>query len=120
MEHKYGQDVVSWTWMISGPAKCGFVEEAVLKFMYMDVEPNYATLVIVMSACFSLGAFKFERGFCEEAARLFQQMVQGGEAEPNEATIVNISSACSSIGALSLGQWIHPYYGKRWEEYFLS
>ncbi|KAH0974237.1 hypothetical protein GBA52_016136 [Prunus armeniaca] len=50
-----------------------------------------------------------QRGFCEEAARLFQQMVQGGEAEPNEATIVNISSACSSIGALSLGQWIHPY-----------
>ncbi|CAL2258917.1 unnamed protein product [Prunus armeniaca] len=91
--------------------------------MSMDVEPNYATLVIAMSACFSLGAFKFgivyswtgmvggyaQRGFCEEAARLFQQMVQGGEAEPNEATIVNISSACSSIGALSLGQWIHPY-----------
>ncbi|VVA34197.1 PREDICTED: pentatricopeptide repeat-containing [Prunus dulcis] len=67
MEHKHGQDVVSWTWMISGPAKCGFVEEAILKFMYMDVEPNYATLVIVMSACFSLGAFKFGKvvhGYC--------------------------------------------------------
>ncbi|CAL9029052.1 unnamed protein product [Prunus brigantina] len=67
MERKYGQDVVSWTSMISGPAKCGFVEEAVLKFMSMDVEPNYATLVIVMSACFSLGAFKFGKvvhGYC--------------------------------------------------------
>ncbi|CAL9018241.1 unnamed protein product [Prunus brigantina] len=165
-------DVVSWTSMISGLAKCGFVEEAILKFMSMDVEPNYATLVIVMSACSSLGAFKFgkavhgyclrnlrarniildnavldfylrcgslesarylfvnmpkrdvyswtsvvggyaQRGFCEEAVRLFQQMVQRGEAVPNEATIVNASSACSSIGALSLGQWVHNYVSMR-------
>ncbi|KAM1804524.1 hypothetical protein ACFX12_030378 [Malus domestica] len=165
-------DVVSWTSMISGLNKCGFVEEAIVKFMSMDVPPNSTTLVIVMSACSSLGALKFgksvhgycmrklsernvildnavldfymrcgslvsarylfvnmprrdvyswtsmvggyaQRGFCDEAVKLFQGMVQGEEVEPNEATIVNVLAACSSIGALSLGQWVNSYISAR-------
>ncbi|XP_015875883.3 pentatricopeptide repeat-containing protein At1g08070, chloroplastic [Ziziphus jujuba] len=165
-------DVVSWTSIISGLSKCGFEEEAIVKFSSMDVEPNSTTLVSVISACSSLGAFKlgkaihgfsmrklcqtnivldnamldfyvrcgslvnaryiFEnmpkrdvvswttivggyahRGFCEEAVRLFNEMIRGGEAEPNEATIVNVLSACSSTGALSLGQWVHSYIATR-------
>ncbi|KAM1041065.1 hypothetical protein TB1_029628 [Malus domestica] len=158
--------------MISGLNKCGFVEEAIVKFMSMDVQPNSTTLVIVMSACSSLGALRFgkfvhgycmrklsernvtldnavldfymrcgslvsarylfvnmpkrdvyswttmvggyvQRGFCDEAMRLFQEMVQGEEVEPNEATIVNVLSACSSIGALSLGKWVNSYISAR-------
>ncbi|KAM1701667.1 hypothetical protein ACFXTH_027025 [Malus domestica] len=144
-------DVVSWTSMISGLNKCRFVEEAIVKFMSMDVPPNSTTLVIVMSACLSLGALKFgksvhgycmrklsernvildnavldfymrcgslvggyaQRGFCDEAVKLFQEMVQGEEVEPNEDTIVNVLSACSSIGALSLGQWVNSYISAR-------
>ncbi|KAH7543544.1 hypothetical protein FEM48_Zijuj02G0195200 [Ziziphus jujuba var. spinosa] len=51
-------DVVSWTSIISGLSKCGFEEEAIVKFSSMDVEPNSTTLVSVISACSSLGAFK--------------------------------------------------------------
>ncbi|PRQ20813.1 putative pentatricopeptide [Rosa chinensis] len=165
-------DVVSWTSMISGLSKCGFVEEAIVKFMSMDVKPNSTTLVTVLSSCSTLRALKFgkafhghclrnfrernlildnavldfylrcgslasarylfvnmpkrdvvswtivvggyaQRGFCEEAVKLFQQLLQGGEAEPNEATIVNVLSACSSICALSSGQQVHAYISNR-------
>ncbi|PRQ20846.1 putative pentatricopeptide [Rosa chinensis] len=165
-------DVVSWTSMISGLSKCGFVEEAIVKFMSMDVKPNSTTLVTVLSSCSTLRALKFgkavhghclrnfrernlildnavldfylrcgslasarylfvnmpkrdvvswtimvggyaQRGFCEEAVKLFQQLLQGGEAEPNEATIVNVLSACSSICALSSGQQVHSYISTR-------
>ncbi|CAN6563268.1 unnamed protein product [Malus baccata var. baccata] len=158
--------------MISSLNKCRFVEEAIVKFMSMDVPPNSTTLVIVMSACSSLGALKFgksvhgycmrklfernvildnavldfymrcgslvsarclfvnmpkrdvyswtsmvggyaQTGFCDEAVKLFQEMVQGKEVEPNEDTIVNVLSACSSIGALSLGQWVNSYISAR-------
>lgn len=52
-------DVVSWTSIVSGLSKCGFEQEAIVKFSSMDVEPNSTTLVSVISACSSLGAFKF-------------------------------------------------------------
>ncbi|KAG6632465.1 hypothetical protein CIPAW_13G161400 [Carya illinoinensis] len=54
-----------------------------------------------------------QRGSSEEAVRVFQEMVEVGEALPNEATIVSVLSACSSIGALSLGQWVHSYIDSR-------
>lgn len=50
-------DVVSWTSIVSGLSKCGFEHEAIVKFSSMDVEPNSTTLVSVISACSSLGAF---------------------------------------------------------------
>lgn len=165
-------DVVSWTSIVSGLSKCGFEEEAIVKFSSMDVKPNSTTLVSVMSACASLRALKLgkaihgyslrnldgnntilgnvivdfyvrcgslegakylfvnmpkrdvvswttmiggyaQRGFGEEAVRVFQEMVEGGEAQPNEVTIVNVLSACSSIGALNLGQWVHSYIDTR-------
>jgi pentatricopeptide repeat protein len=165
-------DVVSWTSIISGLSKCGFEEEAIVKFSSMDVKPNANTLVSVMSACASLRALTLgkaihgyslrnldgnnailgnvmvdfyvrcgslesakylfvnmpkrdvvswttmiggyaQRGFCEEAVRVFQEMVERGEAHPNEVTIVNVLSACSSMGALNLGQWVHSYIDTR-------
>lgn len=161
-------DVVSWTSIISGLSKLGFEEEALGKFLSMNVRPNSATLVTALSACSSLGYLKLgkaihglrlrsvdeesvsldnalldfyvkcgslrsaenlfvkmpnrdvvswttiiggyaQSGLCEEAVRIFQNMVQEGEAEPNEATLINVLSACSSMSALNLGQWIHSY-----------
>ncbi|KAL5566647.1 hypothetical protein UlMin_029811 [Ulmus minor] len=52
-------NVVSWTSIISGLSKSGFEEEAIVKFASMDVEPNYVTLVSVMSACTCLRALRF-------------------------------------------------------------
>ncbi|XP_050937137.1 pentatricopeptide repeat-containing protein At1g08070, chloroplastic-like isoform X2 [Cucumis melo] len=54
-----------------------------------------------------------QSGLCEEAVRVFQNMVHAGEAIPNEATLVNVLSACSSISALHLGQWVHSYINSR-------
>ncbi|KAJ7947556.1 Pentatricopeptide repeat [Quillaja saponaria] len=51
-------DVVSWTSIISGLSKCGFEAEAIAKFSLMDVKPNSATLVSVLSACSSLRALR--------------------------------------------------------------
>lgn len=51
-------DVVSWTSIISGLAKLGFEEEALGKFLSMNVRPNSATLVSALSACSSLGCLK--------------------------------------------------------------
>ncbi|KAM2748724.1 hypothetical protein EV2_027715 [Malus domestica] len=98
---------VSWTSMILGLNKCRFVEEAIVKFMSMDVPPNFTTLVIVMSACSSLGALKCSVGFLHEMWVFGDG--SGEEVEPNEDTVVNVLSACSSIGALSLGQWVNSY-----------
>ncbi|KAK9274157.1 hypothetical protein L1049_018971 [Liquidambar formosana] len=66
----------------------------------------------VVSWTTMVGGF-VQRGFCEEAVGLFQEMVKRGEAEPNEATIVNVLSACSVLGTLSLGQWVHSYMSER-------
>ncbi|CAK9183479.1 unnamed protein product [Ilex paraguariensis] len=52
-------DVVSWTSMISGLSKCGFEQEAIARFLVMDVKPNCNTIVSVLSACSTLGAIKF-------------------------------------------------------------
>lgn len=56
-----------------------------------------------------------ERGFCEEAVSVFQEMEKTKEAEPNEATLVNVLSACSSISALSFGQYVHSYISTRYD-----
>ncbi|PSR90197.1 Pentatricopeptide repeat-containing protein [Actinidia chinensis var. chinensis] len=165
-------DTVSWTSIVSGLSKLGFEEEAIGWFLSMDVEPNPATLVSVLSACSSIRDVKFgkaihgyrlknfcednvildnavldfymkcgslnsarylfvkmlkrdvvswttmvgglaQRGFCQEAIMLFQDLLQRGEAEPNEATIVNALSACSSLCALSWGRWVHTYVSTR-------
>ncbi|KAL6966470.1 hypothetical protein U1Q18_032250 [Sarracenia purpurea var. burkii] len=169
-------DIVSWTSIVSGLSKLGFVEEAIVRFLSMDVKPNATTLVSVLSACtFSIRSVKkgksihgysvknfseednlilgnalldfymkcrslrsaqymfvrmpqrdvvswttmvcgfAQSGFCEEAVRLFQDMLQRGEAKPNEATVVNVLSACSLLCDLSLGRWLHAYVDSRYD-----
>ncbi|XP_057953460.1 pentatricopeptide repeat-containing protein At1g08070, chloroplastic-like [Malania oleifera] len=54
-----------------------------------------------------------QRGCCEEAVQVFQEMVRGHETEPNEATLVNVLTACSTLGTLSLGQSVHFYICRR-------
>lgn len=50
--------VVSWTSIISGFSKCGFADDAIVMFSFMDVDPNANTLVSVLSACSSLRSLK--------------------------------------------------------------
>ncbi|KAF9599326.1 hypothetical protein IFM89_036624 [Coptis chinensis] len=54
-----------------------------------------------------------QRGYYEEAVRIFQEMLQGGEVQPNEATLVNVLHVCASLGDLSLGKRVHSYMDSR-------
>ncbi|KAK7327890.1 hypothetical protein VNO77_21983 [Canavalia gladiata] len=55
----YSLDVVSWTSIVSGLAKCGFEAQAIHAFSSMNVKPNAATLVSALSACSNLRALRF-------------------------------------------------------------
>ncbi|XP_059634052.1 pentatricopeptide repeat-containing protein At1g08070, chloroplastic-like [Cornus florida] len=81
--------------------KCGSLEAARYLFVNMPKRDVFTWTIMV-------GGLN-KRGFCEEAIRVFQDMVERGEVEPNEATIVSVLTACSSLGALSLGRWVHNY-----------
>ncbi|XP_023733225.1 pentatricopeptide repeat-containing protein At1g08070, chloroplastic [Lactuca sativa] len=165
-------NVVSWTSIISGFAKCGLEDNAIFMFSWMDVDPNANTLVSVLSACSNIrelnlgkavhcyalknsiqrnaildnallhfymqvgslenaqylfakmpkrdvvswstmvGGF-VQRGFCEKAIHVFNEMVKVGEVKPNEATVVNVMAACASLGSLSLCGWVHSYIQER-------
>ncbi|KAL5831970.1 hypothetical protein ACOSQ4_017324 [Xanthoceras sorbifolium] len=86
-------------------ARCGSPESARYLFVKMPRRD-------VVSWTTMIGGYA-QRGFCEEAMRVFQEMLQTKETEPNEATIVNVLTACSSISALSLGQSVHSYISSR-------
>ncbi|KAJ6842938.1 pentatricopeptide repeat-containing protein [Iris pallida] len=52
------RDVVSWTGLISGYVKGGLFQEALELFRRMDVDPNDATLVTLLSVCGRLGELR--------------------------------------------------------------
>ncbi|XP_077224522.1 pentatricopeptide repeat (PPR) superfamily protein [Tasmannia lanceolata] len=57
-------DLVSWNTIIDGYVQCGLCEEALRLFLRMHrsgVEPDEATLVVVLSACSNMGALDFGR-----------------------------------------------------------
>ncbi|OVA19414.1 Pentatricopeptide repeat [Macleaya cordata] len=82
-------------------AECGLIVSARNLFESMHKRD-------VVSWTTMIGGYA-KTGFYEEAIRVFQVMIEGGEAEPNEATLVTILSVCVSVGSLSLGQWVHSY-----------
>ncbi|EXB93300.1 hypothetical protein L484_015288 [Morus notabilis] len=86
-------------------ASCGSLKYAGNLFVKMPKRDVFSWTTLI-------GGYA-QKGFCEEAARVFQEMIEGGEAEPNEVTIINLLSACSSVGALNLGEWIHSYIRRR-------
>ncbi|KAK4856163.1 hypothetical protein QYF36_014726 [Acer negundo] len=95
------------------------LENAVLDFYVRRGSPESARHLFVkmpkrdvVSWTTMIGGY-VQRGFCEEAVRVFQEMLQTKETEPNEATLVNVLSACSSISALNLGQSVHSYINSR-------
>ncbi|KAK7391112.1 hypothetical protein VNO78_19484 [Psophocarpus tetragonolobus] len=56
------RDVVSWTGLISGYVKAGLFNEAIALFLRMDVKPNVATFVSILSACGKLGCLNSGKG----------------------------------------------------------
>lgn len=96
-----GFNIVWGNAMLDFYVRCGSILAAKYLFVKMPKRD-------VVSWSILIGGYA-ERGYCEEAIRVFQEMVKSKEAEPNEATIVNALSACSSISSLSLGQFVHGY-----------
>uniref|UniRef100_A0A5B7BBZ3 Pentatricopeptide repeat-containing protein n=1 Tax=Davidia involucrata TaxID=16924 RepID=A0A5B7BBZ3_DAVIN len=66
-------DVVSWTSVISGLSKCGFDEEAIVRFLSMDIKPNSITLVSVISACSNMRAIKLGKAIHGHSLKNFNE-----------------------------------------------
>ncbi|KAF3789670.1 Pentatricopeptide repeat-containing protein [Nymphaea thermarum] len=67
------RDVVAWNAMLSGYVQCGLASDALELFhrmMLLKVEPNYVSLVAVLSACSQMGSLaqgKWVHAFIERA-----------------------------------------------------
>lgn len=97
------RDVVSWNSMIDGCAKVGNVSLSIGFFNQMPVTVrNVVTWNSVLALHVRVKDF-------EECLRLFDRMVESGEAMPNEATLVSVLTACANLGRLSVGMWVHSY-----------
>ncbi|KAJ0021651.1 hypothetical protein Pint_31083 [Pistacia integerrima] len=80
-----GFNIVFGNAMLDFYLRCGSILAAEYLFVKMPERDvvSWSTLI---------GGYA-QRGFCEEAIRVFKEMVKTKEAEPNEATIVNALSA---------------------------
>ncbi|XP_027334790.1 pentatricopeptide repeat-containing protein At2g22410, mitochondrial [Abrus precatorius] len=97
MAHK---TLVSWTTMILGYARFGFLDVA-RELLYKIPEKNVVPWNAIISGCIQAKNSKV-------ALALFHEM-QISEIEPDKVTMVSCLSACSQLGALDVGIWIHHY-----------
>lgn len=94
---------VSWTTMIVGYARAGYLDVArklLEKMPEKDVVPWNALIGGYVHA--NCG---------KEALALFHEM-QASNIQPDAVTMVHCLSACSQLGALDVGIWTHHYIGK--------
>nr|GLL36793.1 pentatricopeptide repeat-containing protein At2g22410, mitochondrial [Ipomoea trifida] len=92
---------VTWTTMIVGYARFGFLDDARKLFDEFQLKSNVVTWNAMIGA--------YVQAQCgKEALELFQQM-QAMNVRPDEVTMVSCLSACSQLGALDVGCWIHHY-----------
>uniref|UniRef100_A0A2N9H8A1 Pentacotripeptide-repeat region of PRORP domain-containing protein n=1 Tax=Fagus sylvatica TaxID=28930 RepID=A0A2N9H8A1_FAGSY len=93
------RDVVSWNCMIDGYARIGNVLVARYFFDQMPLQN-------VVSWNMMLALYVRSKDY-NECLRLFDSMIEGGEAKPNEATLVSVLTACANLGSLDRGKWVH-------------
>ncbi|XP_077214510.1 SLOW GROWTH 1 [Tasmannia lanceolata] len=97
------RSIVSWTTMIAGYSKLGFMDAARKLFVEMperDVVPWSALIA---------GYVQCKRA--KDALALFHEM-QSECMKPNEVTMISLLSACAQLGALDIGLWLHQYIDK--------
>jgi len=97
MAHK---TLVSWTTMILGYARFGFLDVA-RELLYKIPENSIVPWNAIIGGCVQAKNSK-------EALALFHEM-QIKKIKPDKVTMVNCLSACSQLGALDVGIWIHHY-----------
>lgn len=95
------RDAVSWNCMIDGYSKVGNVTLARKCFdgMAMRNVVSWNIMLALYARCKDYN----------ECLRLFDRMIQGGEARPNKASLVSVLTACANLGMLDRGKWIHSY-----------
>ncbi|BAF09391.2 pentatricopeptide repeat-containing protein At3g29230 [Oryza sativa Japonica Group] len=124
-------DVVTWTTMVTGHANAGDVERARWFFDAMP-EKNVVSWNTMLGAYARAGMLPkarklFDRmpsrnaatwgsmitgllqsDHCEEALRVFSDMVASGVV-PNEPALVSTVSACTQLRWMEHGTWVHGY-----------
>ncbi|CAH9054569.1 unnamed protein product [Cuscuta epithymum] len=92
---------VTWTTMITGYVKFGFLNNARKLFDELPHKGNVVTWNAMIGG--------YVQAYCgKEALVLFQDM-QAMNVKPDEVTMVCCLSACSQVGAHEMGCWIHQY-----------
>jgi len=82
-------------------AKCGSLPEAHQVFDKMPERD-------VVSWSAMIGGYA-QQGFCEEALRLYCQMLQCSGIEPNRVTFVTTLGACTGLAVLEKGKEVHAH-----------
>lgn len=98
------RDVVSWTSLISGYAKWGFVDEALKVFELMPARRNSIVWNAMIAAYVQSNRF-------HEALALFQRMKEE-DVVLDKYILASMLSACTGLGSLEQGKWIHCYIDK--------
>lgn len=98
MPHK---DVVSWNSMIDGYARVLDVFAAREFFNQMPLH-NIVSWNIILALYVRCKDYS-------ECLRMFDRMMEVGEAKPNAATLVSVLTAAAILGRLERGQWVHSY-----------
>lgn len=91
-------DVVSWTTLIAGYSRCGFVEEAFCLFESMPEKSSVAWNAMIASYV--------QGNRLHEAFALFQRM-RDEKVELDKYLAASMLAACAGLGALNQGKWIH-------------
>ncbi|KAA8522102.1 hypothetical protein F0562_012584 [Nyssa sinensis] len=95
------KDVVSWNCLIDGYARIGNVAAAREFFDWMPFRN-----IISWNTMLALYVRSKDYGEC---LRLFDRMMEGGDAKLNEATFMSVLTACAHLGRLDRGKWVHSY-----------
>ncbi|KAJ0035528.1 hypothetical protein Pint_24186 [Pistacia integerrima] len=95
------RDVVSWTSLINGFAKWGFVDEALKVFELMPKERNSIVWNAIIAAYVHSNRF-------HEAFSLFERMKEE-DVVLDKYVAASMLSACTGLGSLEQGKWIHCY-----------
>lgn len=98
------KDDVSWTTLISGYARLGYVDEACEVFESMPLERRTNSGV----AWNAMIAAYVQSNRFEEAFALFEKM-RTENVLMDKFVAASMLSACTGLGALEQGKWIHNY-----------
>lgn len=107
-EHGHDSNLKLLNAMIDMYAKCGDLNMARNLFDAIQ-EKDLVSWNVMIGGYAHMSKYK-------EALEIFR-LLQLNEVEPNDVTFLNIIPACAHLGALDLGNWIHTYIEKHYQDF---